>query len=243
MTRSKIFFSAVVLSLVAVMSPFTCMASGIADPTLRPGSNSLGLGAEFNFMQRTLDNEETVISASILGSLNYSILNRLGIFIKAGLFQTDTHDGYDSDWGLGVGMGFRGCIAEFQQGNIRIGLDGQAFRSQTDYSDQSVSRGTSTQEDITWTEYQASAIVSWQAYRPVILYTGIQFSGVDVEYEVSIYHWSSQTRTEEIYDVREDQNFSLLWGITYEIAEKVHLYGELKALSELSASLGFNFTF
>ena len=242
--RKAVNIGIIFLVLVAIiLPPRECLSLGVSDPTFRLESNSFGVGAEFNFNQRELDNEETVVSPSILGSIDYSILNRLGIYIKAGLFQTDTHRGYDSDWGLGVGLGLRGCIAEFQQGNIRIGLDGQVFRSQTDYSDQSVSRGEGIEEDITWTEYQMSAIVSWRAYHPVYLYTGVQFSMIDVEYEISIFNWNTHTKTEEDITAGEDQMFSLLWGLTYEIADKVHLYGELRALSELSAAVGFNFTF
>jgi hypothetical protein len=174
--------------------------------------------------------------------VDYSILNRLGVYLKAGLFQTETHAGKDSDWGLGVGIGLRGCIVEFQQGNIRIGVDGQVFRSQTDYNSQSVNQGVSTEEDITWTEYQLSVMVSWRAYHPVCLYTGVELSMIDVEYDVSTYHWQTNMVTEDYFDAEADQIIALVWGVTYQIADNVHLYGELSALSELSASIGFNFT-
>ena len=92
-------------------------------------------------------------------------------------------------------------------------------------------------------EYQVSAVISWRAYAPLHMYTGIQFSKLDADFDVEIYRWDTQTIESTSYDAGEDKMIALLWGVTYQLAEKVQLYGELRAFSELNAVVGFHFAF
>ncbi len=231
----------VIMGIFGYSSIVSAITTG--DPTSLPNQFILGIGGEFEVNTREMDNETNIKSSRILGRINYSILNDLGVYAKIGLFQTENHLGDSSDWGLGVGFGVRGYFAEFQKGNIRIGGDAQIFSSKVNSSYQQFNEGVTYDESITWTEYQASVVISWRAYAPLHVTTGIQFSKIDLEYDIDKFDWQHQWIIEESRDLHEDQNIALLWGCTYNLVENVQLYAELQALSGLSGSVGFHFYF
>jgi hypothetical protein len=240
----------VLMSMVLIM--ITILGSGVSaitvyDPNSLPYANTFGTGMEFDWTQRKFDFEngrtQTIDALRILANINYSIVDQFGIYVKSGLFQVDTLEGERANWSFGIGIGARGWIAEFQNGDVRIGLDGQIFRSQLDYSSFTIEDHYNYDEDITWTEYQLSGVVSWRAYTPLNLYTGVQISAATIDYETRKYYWLTDEIVREKISADQDQEIALLWGITYEITENIHAYGELRALSEVSGAFGLQIYF
>ena len=213
------------------------------DPTLLPLMNAFGLGVVFDYDRREMDTEDTVSSNRILGQLYYSVTDNLGVYAKCGLFRTETFYGEDSNWGIGIGLGVHAKVASFQDGRIQLGIDGQIFRSQVDYNDEDRVQAETLSEDITWMEYQCSGVISWRAYVPVYLYTGVQFSKITSDYDLNYYNWNSHVETKFSFDKQEKTPVALLWGVDYEIADMIHVYGELKALSEISGAIGLSMHF
>jgi hypothetical protein len=210
----------------------------ISDPCALFPAMTIGFGGGFELGEVELDDGRVVDNSRILAEAKYSVIDQMGIFLKAGLFRTESFLGDNTDWGLGVSLGLRSYLFQFQGGRIRIGLDGQIFRAQTNFSEQLFSSSLSRDEDVTWTEYQISALVSWRAYDPISLYTGVQLYIIDAEYDVSIYHWLDGTREKSTLNTSQDQPVSLILGFNYTMLEKVELYAELKTHKELSLAAG-----
>jgi hypothetical protein len=112
-----------------------------------------------------------------------------------------------------------------------------------DYSKLEMLNRVNYEETITWMEYQATGLLSWRAYSPLNLYTGVQLSIVDLDYDTRKFFWASDTLIKESVHADQSQSIALMWGIDYQLIEQVQLFAELRAMSEISAAFGFQFTF
>jgi opacity protein-like surface antigen len=242
--KSSTFLIWAFVSLISPVQIARCMS--VSDSASLPFMFSFGAGADFDWTQRKFDydstSSQTINSLRILGSVNYSFSDQFGAYAKIGLQQADTLNGQSSDWGPGVGLGVRGYAAEFMDGDIRLGFDAQIYRAEMDFSRLDKPLRYSYDENIVWMEYQASALLSWRAYSPLNLYTGVQFSFVDLDHDIRKLFWASDTVVKDSIHGDESQFFALMWGVDYQLIEKVQLFAELRAMSEISAAFGFQFT-
>lgn len=244
-SKCRLHLKAILPLLVAacLLTPASIQALTVGDPTDIPSMNRLSTGVEFEYDRREMDYGDTSLSSRVLGKVGYTIYHDFGIYMKAGLFRTETFYGTNSDWGLGIGFGLNGKVLDFMDGKIQLGLDGHIFRAQTDHSTQNRLESESIDEEITWTEYEFSAVLSWRAYTPLYLYTGIQFSKINADYDLAYYNWDTEEELSESFKKEEDMPVALLWGVTYHIMDQVGLFAELKALSDISATIGLNLNF
>ncbi len=237
----RVFYVMILLGVLGGVFHAHAMTTG--DPTSLPPAGSFGFGATVDYSSREMDTGVDQKLVTILAGVDYSVTNRLGIYMKGGLFQTESFSGSNSDWGLGVGVGLRGYFLSFRNDSVRMGFDARVFRGQVEKLYQNRSERFNYEQEITVSEYQLSAILSWRAYSPLNLYTGVQLSMTDVEFDTAFYPWDDMEIDDESESADQDHPFALLWGITYDFSENVRLYGEFRAGNEISAAAGFSFAF
>lgn len=242
--RVSFWFGAIVcLIACSGISTTPAAAISISDPTSLPFANTIGIGIDFSIDSRNLDTVGTVGSYEFMAKLQYSIIDEFGLYIKGGLFSTETFGGKRSDFGPGFALGAKGFFVDWEDPDLRVGVDLQVFFGQADHSSDNRPMGRSVDEDIAWVEYAITPVVSWRAYDPLVLYTGLQLSQIDVDYDLDTYNWQAGTTIKQSFDSDEDQMLGLFWGVSYNMMETLQLFGEMRALSEISGSFGLNFSF
>ncbi|GEM_PF-4965309 len=226
-----------------LLAPSGIYALSISDPTALPFANTLGLGVDFTIDSRKLDDLGTVGTYELMAKVHYSLMDEVGLYVKGGLFRTETYSGKTSDFGPAFAIGVKGYFIDWEDPDLRVGADIQVMFGKADHSSDSRALGRSTDEEISWIEYAITPVVSWLAYDPLVLYTGLQLSQVKTDYDIETYNWLSGTTIKQSYDSNEDQMLGLFWGVTYNVMDTFQIFGEMRALSEISGSFGMNFHF
>ena len=229
--------------VAALLLPGSSLAFSISDPTSLPFANTLGIGVDFSIDSRKLDDVGTVGTYEIMAKIHYSLMDEFGLYVKGGLFKTETYSGKSSDFGPGIAIGAKGYFVDWEDPDLRVGVDVQVLFGKADHTSNSRALGRSVDEEISWIEYAITPVVSWRAYDPLVLYTGVQISQIDVDYDLDSYNWLTGTTIKQSFDSSEDQMFGLFWGVSYNVMDSLQLFGEMRALSEISGSFGLNFNF
>lgn len=247
LTSNRTYLFSLITLLTSLFTAGSMFAITVSDPASLPFAYSFGLGADFEYVLREMDVEEAndrdFNSSRIMGNVSYAIHDQVAFYVKAGLMQCETLSNDNADWGFGMGIGVKGYPFEFQNGDIRIGIDAQLLRAETDFTSVNRAEEFTYDENITWLEYQLTGVFSWRAYMPLTLYTGIQLSGVKLKFDTEKYYFSSSNVFRETIDADQDQMLALLWGVEYQIYDQAQLFAELRAMSEITGAFGFRFTF